>query len=179
MKGNFKDEKTLQTLLYYLSLIPSRNTGFKYGGIFLGKGGTGKSTTCNIVEEIFKGMCARVKSDVLVSTGFKRASGNEANPEIAKLEGKCCAFAQETARNASLNTSFWKELTGGDTLTSRGLYRDPHDFIPTAQIIIASNYSPNFDAHDEAAISRMVAIVTNYLIVSFRNSSFEASAHLA
>ena len=161
MKGNFKDEKTLQTLLYYLSLIPSRNTGFKYGGIFLGKGGTGKSTTCNIVEEIFKGMCARVKSDVLVSTGFKRASGNEANPEIAKLEGKCCAFAQETARNASLNTSFWKELTGGDTLTARGLYRDPHDFIPTAQIIIASNYSPNFDAHDEAAISRMVVIPFN------------------
>lgn len=158
MKGNFEDEDTLQTLLYYLSLIPSRNTGFKYGGIFLGKGGTGKSTTCNVIEAVYSGMCERIKSDVLVSVGIRRFGGNEANPEIAKLEGKCVAFAQETARNATLNTSFWKELTGGDTLTARGLYKDPHDFIPTAQIVIASNYSPKFDAHDEAAIARMIVI---------------------
>lgn len=161
MNGNFKEEKTLNTLVYYLSLIPSRNTSYKYGGIFIGKHNTGKSTTLNIVEAIFSGCCERIKSDVLVSIGSKRVSGNEATPEIAKIEGKCAAFVQETARNAALNTSFWKELTGGDTLTARNLYREPHDFLPTAQIIIASNYSPNFDAHDEAAISRMIVIPFN------------------
>ena len=155
MKGNFANEKTLNSLFYYLSLIPSRNTGYKYGGIFLGEHDTGKSTTLNVIEAVFSGCCTRLKSDVLVSSGGRKMSGNEATPEIAKLEGRCAAFVQETARNAALQTSFWKELTGGDTLTARSLYTQPHDFLPTAQIIIASNYAPSFDAHDDAAFSRM------------------------
>ena len=158
MNGNFSDKKTLNTLLDYLSLIPSRNTSYKYGGIFLGRHNTGKSTTLNLIEAVFTGMTTRVKSDVLVSTILRRQSGNEATPEIAKMEGMCASFVQETARNAYLKANFWKEITGGDTLSARGLYEGPHNFIPTSQIIIASNYSPNFDAHDEAAISRMIVI---------------------
>ena len=40
-------------------------------------------------------------------------------------------------------------------MTARSLYAQPHDFLPTAQVIIASNYAPSFDAHDDAAFSRM------------------------
>lgn len=161
MQGNFKNTDTLETFYYYLSLIPSRNTGYKYGGIFIGPHDTGKSTTCNLIEDIFKTYIERIRPEVLVSIGQRRVSGNEASPEIDKIEGKCAVFVQETARNATLNTSFWKELTGGDTLTARGLYKQPKTFLPTAQIIIATNYAPNFDAHDEAAISRMVIIPFN------------------
>jgi phage/plasmid-associated DNA primase len=66
--------------------------------------------------------------------------------------------AQETERNGVLNNALWKELTGGDTLTARGLYEQPHDFIPTAQILVCTNHQPRFDAHDEATIERMVVI---------------------
>ena len=155
MRGNFANEETLNSLFYYLSLIPSRNTGYKYGGVFLGEHDTGKSTTLNVIEAVFSGCCVRLKTEVLVSAGGRNVSGNEATPEIAKLEGRCAAFVQETARNAALNTNFWKELTGGDTLTARMLRENPHDFLPTAQIIIASNYAPSFDAHDDAAFTRM------------------------
>lgn len=42
MKGNFKDEKTLESLMYYISLFASRNMQYKYGGIWVGKPHTGK-----------------------------------------------------------------------------------------------------------------------------------------
>ena len=158
MKSNFKNEETLQTLMYYLSLIPSRNTQYKYGGIFIGKTHTGKTTTIELLKDIYINMLERLPSDVLVSQNRRRLSGNEATPYIARLEGKGAAIAQETERNGYLNNALWKELTGGDTLTARGLYKEPHDFIPTSQIIMCTNHSPRFDAHDEATIDRMIVI---------------------
>ena len=158
MKSNFKNEETLQTLMYYLSLIPSRNTQYKYGVIFIGKTHTGKTTTIELLKDIYINMLERLPSDVLVSQNRRRLSGNEATPYIARLEGKGAAIAQETERNGYLNNALWKELTGGDTLTARGLYKEPHDFIPTSQIIMCTNHSPRFDAHDEATIDRMIVI---------------------
>ena len=158
MKSNFKNEDTLKTLIYYLSLIPSRNTQYKYGGIFIGKTHTGKTTTIELLKDIYTNMLERLPSDVIVSQNRRRLSGNEATPYIARLEGKGAAIAQETERNGYLNNALWKELTGGDTLTARGLYKEPHDFLPTAQIIMCTNHSPRFDAHDEATIDRMVVI---------------------
>jgi phage/plasmid-associated DNA primase/5S rRNA maturation endonuclease (ribonuclease M5) len=158
MKGNFKDEKTLETLLYYISLIPSRNTQYKYGGIWVGKTHTGKTTTVELLSYIYEGMFTRINADILVTRDKRRASGNEATPYIARLEGKGLGVAQETERNGILNNALWKDLTGGDTLTARGLYQMPHDFVPTAQILVCTNHQPRFDAHDDATIDRMIVI---------------------
>jgi len=158
MKSNFKNEETLQTLMYYLSLIPSRNMQFKYGGIFIGKTHTGKTTTIELLKDVYIDMIDRIPADILVSQNKRRVSGNEATPYIARLEGKGAAIVQETERNGYLNAALWKELTGNDTLTARGLYKEPHDFIPTAQIIMCTNHSPRFDAHEQATIDRMLVI---------------------
>ncbi|MGL4982145.1 MAG: toprim domain-containing protein, partial [Treponemataceae bacterium] len=156
MKSNFKNQDTLDGLLYYLSMIPSRNTQFKYGAIFTGPTHTGKTTTVELIKEIYTGMIERLPADVLVSKGGRRVNGNEATPYISRLEGKGAAIAQETERNGVLNNALWKELTGGDTLTARGLYQMPHDFTPTCQIIMCTNHTPRFDAHDAATIDRML-----------------------
>jgi phage/plasmid-associated DNA primase len=74
------------------------------------------------------------------------------------MEGCGVAVAQETERNGILNNALWKEWTGGDTITARGLYKEPHDFIPTAQILLCTNHQPRFDAHNEATIDRMIVI---------------------
>lgn len=158
MKGNFKDEKTLETLMYYLSLIASRNTQYKYGGIFVGKTHTGKTTTMELLSRVYPGMFDTIPTEIMVSKDKRRVSGNEATPYIARLEGKGVGIVKETDRNAYLNNALWKELTGGDTLTARGLYKEPRDFIPTAQILIYTNYQPRFDAHDAAVIDRLIVV---------------------
>jgi phage/plasmid-associated DNA primase len=158
MKQNFKNEKTLETLIYYLSLIPSRNTQFKYGGIFIGKRHTGKTTTIEVIRKIYPTMLGNIPPDILVTRGRRNNSGNEATPYIAALEGKGAGVASETEKGAVLNNALFKLLTGGDTLIARGLYKAPRSFTPTAQIIIATNHSPRFDAQDSATVDRMVII---------------------
>jgi phage/plasmid-associated DNA primase len=158
MKGNFKNEKTLESIQFYISLFASRNTQYKYGGIWVGKPHTGKTTLVELMTRIYPGMLVRLNGDILVTKERRRASGNEATPYVARMEGKGVAIAQETERNGILNNALWKEWTGGDTITARGLYQEPHDFIPTAQILVCTNHQPRFDAHDEATIDRMIVI---------------------
>ncbi len=158
MAGNFKNEKTLETLFYYLSLIPSRNTKYKYGGVFIGETNTGKTATMDLISAVYPGMLKPIPAEILVSKGLRQVSGNEATPHIAGVEGKGCGIASETGRNLYLNNALWKLLTGGDPLTARDLYQSPHEFIPTAQILILTNYLPLFDSHDNATIQRMIIV---------------------
>jgi phage/plasmid-associated DNA primase len=158
MRGNFKNENTLETLMYYLSLIPSRNTQFKVGGFFIGKTNTGKTTTISIMEAIYPGMIQGLPTAILVGKGDRHINGNQASPFIATLEGKGAGVANETERNNYLNTGLFKEITGGGSITVRDLYKSPHPFIPTAQIIMTTNDPPRFDSHDDATIGRMVII---------------------
>ena len=159
MNGNFEDADTLESLLFYLSLIISRNTKFKYGAIFIGETNTGKTVTMDILNAALPNMIEPIPSEILISRGkvnFK--SGNEATPFLANLEGKGCGLSSETARNLSLNTAFWKQITGGDLIPSRGLYEKARKFTSTAQMIILTNYLPFFDNHDKAVIDRLVII---------------------
>jgi phage/plasmid-associated DNA primase len=165
MSSNFKNEKTLETLYYYLSLIPSRNTQFKYGGVFIGKRHTGKTTTIELMRRVFTSaaktkasMIESLPADTLVTRGRRYNNGNEATPYIAMLEGKCAGVASETEKGGLLNNSLFKLLTGGDTLIARGLYQSPRSFTPTAQIIVVTNHSPRFDAQDSATVDRMVIV---------------------
>lgn len=158
INGNFRNEKTRETLMYYLSLIASRNTQFKYGGVFIGKRHTGKTTLVELLRRVYPGMLDTIPPAILVTQGRRHDTGNEATPYIAALEGKGAGVASETEKGGLLNNALFKLLTGGDTLIARGLYKAPRSFIPTAQIIICTNHSPRFDAQDSATIDRMVII---------------------
>ena len=166
MRGNFEKPteeelhgkiETMETLFYFLSLIGSRKATFKVGGFFIGQGNTGKTTTIKIIEEIYAGMCQKMDNKFIMVTNRYSSSINE-GAERAKLESAGVAISDETQRNDSLNGSLFKELTGGGIMTARPLYSPPRQFIPTAQLIISTNFAPKFDAKDQATINRMVVI---------------------
>ncbi len=157
MRGNFRNADTLETLMYYLSLLPSRRAQFKVGGIFVGVAHTGKTTTMKIISEIYPEMTTPIPRELIMSQG-RYAGSSGPNPYIARLEGAGAGISDETKRNDILNGALWKQLTGGGMLTARGMYAMPRDFLPTAQIIILTNYSPKFDGKDQATIDRMVVV---------------------
>jgi phage/plasmid-associated DNA primase len=144
--------------MYFLSLIASRNTQFKAAGFFIGKTNTGKTTTISIMEAIYPDMIQGLPSSILVGKGDRHINGNQPNPFLAQLEGKGAGVANETERNTYLNTSLFKEITGGGSIITRDLFKTAHPFIPTAQIIMTTNDPPRFDSHDDATIGRMVII---------------------
>jgi phage/plasmid-associated DNA primase len=157
MRGNFKDENTLETFMFYLSLIGSRMQ-YKYGAFLIGGKNTGKSTTVKMIEEVYKHLIGSMDADVLVPKGKTFAAGNGPTPYLAQLEGLGASITSETEDGATLNGGLWKKLTGGDRVPARGLNEAPKNFVNTAQIIIATNTLPRFDRHDEAIITRMIVI---------------------
>jgi len=169
MRGNFKNPETLDTFMYYLSLIASR-TQYKYGAFFIGGKDTGKSVTISMIESVYtRRLIGTMEPDVLVPKGKTFATGNGPSPYLAKLEGLCASITSETEDGARLNAATWKRLTGGDTITARGLNEAPKEFVNTAQIIISTNALPRFDRHDEAVLERIIVIP--FLVKHFRDAA--------
>lgn len=158
MHSNFKNEDTLKTLFYYLSLIPSRCAQYKVGGIFIGTGGTGKTTTMKIISDLYPNMTTPIPRQIIMLNKDIRNYGGGAQPEIAELEGMGAGISDETQRNDMLNSAVFKQLTGGGVMKARRLYANAKEFKPTAQTIILTNYLPRFDNKDPATIDRMVVI---------------------
>jgi phage/plasmid-associated DNA primase len=157
MQGNFKDEKTLETFMYCLSLIASRKQ-YKYGPFLIGDKNTGKSTTIEMIEGVYKHLIGTMEAEVLVPKGKTFSVGNGPTPYLAQLEGLGASIISETEEGATLNAGLWKKLTGGDRIPARGLNEAPKNFVNTAQIIIATNALPRFDKNDQAIITRMIVI---------------------
>lgn len=157
MRGNFKDENTLETFMFFLSLIASRRQ-YKYAAFLIGGKNTGKSTTMKLIKNIYKHLIGSMPADILVPKGKTFAQGNSPSPYIAELEGLCASIVMETEDGATLNAEWFKRLTGDDPVPARGLHEKPKTFLNTAQIIIASNMLPRFDRHDTSIIERMIVI---------------------
>jgi phage/plasmid-associated DNA primase len=157
MRGNFKNNDTLQTFIYYLSLIASR-VQYKYGAFLIGGKDTGKSTTVKMIRGVYKHLIGFMGADILVPKEKRFSNGNGPTPYIAALEGLGASITMETEDGATLNAEWWKKLTGDDIIPARGLNEAPKEFANTAQIIIASNMLPKFNKHDTAIIERIIVI---------------------
>ena len=118
--------------------------------IWHGKGKNGKSMLLLLMKAILENQYKQVMKQVFIA-GKNSSNGVEA------LEIKDCRMAilTETNDKEALNESFIKNLTGGDPMTARGLYKDPITFQPQSKIIICTNNKPNFNANDEANVDRL------------------------
>jgi phage/plasmid-associated DNA primase len=157
MKGNFKNNETLETLMYCLSIIPSR-AFYKIGQFWIGGKNTGKSTTMLIMHSIYQYLICAIEPDILLPKGKTFAAGNGPTPYLAQLPGKGAAFVSEPEDGAVLNAGLWKKLTGYDIVSARGLNEALKNFRNTAQIIINTNHLPKYDMHDTAVTERAVVI---------------------
>jgi phage/plasmid-associated DNA primase len=156
LKSNFADAKTADAMLYYLSLIPAKETGFKYGGIFYGGAGTGKTAILEIMRKIFPDYFTNLPAYVLSIKKPRHIMSTDNFFYIAELENKGAGIIQEFPSDCKIDSVLWKVLTGSDTITARRRYKEPHDFIPTAQIILITNHILSFSTNDEAVKSRIL-----------------------
>ena len=79
---------------------------------------------------------------------MKRAASNAANSELARAKGKRFAIMSEPSNNESLNVGFMKELTGGDKIITRQLFREPIEYKPQFKIALACNDKPRIPSDD-------------------------------
>ena len=122
--------------------------------LVLGPATTGKSTLVEAMLAMLGDYARKASFD----TFLERRDVGGARPDIAGLRGVRLAAAVETAKSRRLDEPLVKELTGGDTVTARHLYREPLSFIPQAKIWLACNESPRLTDTDTGLWRRLLRV---------------------
>ncbi len=105
----------------------------------------GKSKTIDLFDQAFGEYCCKLPITLLTQ---KRAASNAATAELARTKGKRFACLQEPSEDEKLNVGLMKELTGGDKIMARSLFKEPIEFKPQFKMILTCNNLPNVPSDD-------------------------------
>lgn len=78
----------------------------------------------------------------------KRAASNSAQSELERTRGRRVAIMQEPGENEKLNIGLMKELSGGDRIICRGLFKEPVEFKPQFKMFMTCNDLPEVPSDD-------------------------------
>jgi putative DNA primase/helicase len=115
-----------------------------------GTGANGKSTFLETV----KGLLADYADTTDFSTFFVRHNETVRN-DLAKLFGVRLVTAIEMESGKRLSEVLVKQLTGGDSITARFLFREYFQYRPTFKIFLAANHKPEIWGTDHAIWRRI------------------------
>jgi putative DNA primase/helicase len=118
--------------------------------ILLGTGANGKTTFIEVIRRLM-GEYAR-QTDI---NAFLTKKLDPIRNDIARLAGSRFVSSAEAPDGRDLDASLLKQLTGGDTVTSRKLYQESTEHKPSYKIFIVANRPPRLDTTDEAIWRRV------------------------
>lgn len=152
MKQLFPDENLCK---YIWDLLASCLIGINYNqtfNIFMGIGSNGKSLLLKIMRNILGEYYELLPLSYITQ---KRTSVGSTSSEIAKLQGVRLTGTNESSENDKFNEGVIKELTGGDPIQARALWKDSITFTPQCKVILATNNLPEITATDEGTWRRI------------------------
>lgn len=120
-----------------------------------GRGANGKSTFLERIRAVLGDYAQQAPTDLLMASRTNRGG---ATPDLARLPGARFVSAVETGDGRRLDEPLVKQITGGDRIAARRLYRDVFEFTPTHKLWLATNHLPEVRGTDEA-IWRRVKLV--------------------
>jgi putative DNA primase/helicase len=130
--------------------------------ILVGSGANGKTTFLETVRRTF-GDYAKHAASVTFLTS---RTPNSIRTDLVRLRGARFVTASETSQGGTLDEATVKALTGGDTVTARGLYREEEEFTPACHLFIATNHKPRIRGTDHAIWRRVRLIPFDVTIPS-------------
>jgi len=125
--------------------------------ILFGKGRNGKTVLLNFMSKILCAQYQAVSKCVFINNN----SGKTGGSEVLQLKDCRMATFSETNPNDELNESIIKMISGNDSITARGLYREPMTFTPLCKLILCTNFKPDFNANDKASVDRVRLVPLN------------------
>jgi len=130
--------------------------------LLLGDGRTGKTTLAEGMLAIMGEYAIKVAFDTFLER--PRSAVGQAREDIARMVGARLAVACEAADHQRLNEVMLKELSGGDRVTARFLYRDSFTFVPRVKIWLATNHAPRVRDDDNAIWRRLRRLPFEHVI---------------
>jgi len=111
----------------------------------------GKSTFLEAVKAAMADYAATANFETFLARSFTGSP----RPDIARLDGARFVASIEVDEGKSLAEGLVKQLTGGDTITARFLYKEEFEFSPQFKLWLAANHAPDVN-HDDAAMWRRI-----------------------
>ena len=120
--------------------------------MYIGCGRNGKSKLVEFMGEILGNYKGTIPIGLVTQ---KRTVIGSASPEIAQLRGLRYAVMQEPSKGMTLNEGVMKELTGGDPLQGRLLFKDSITFNPQFSLAVCMNHLFDINADDDGTWRRI------------------------
>tara|TARA_B100000900_G_scaffold335182_2_gene296645 strand:+ start:1580 stop:4432 length:2853 start_codon:yes stop_codon:yes gene_type:complete len=120
--------------------------------IYTGSGCNGKS---KLVELLSKGLGDYKQTAPITMVTQKRNSVGATSSEIVQLQGVRYAVMQEPSKGDKINEGILKELTGGDPVQGRALFKEPVTFIPQFKLVVCSNVLFDIGSNDDGTWRRI------------------------
>ena len=118
--------------------------------IFHGTGSNGKTVTVETISSIMGDYARRTRTETIL---VKREAG--ASNDIADLAGARFVFSSEAEQDKRLAESLVKDLTGGDSISTRKLYQEYFTFKPQFKLVLSTNHKPVIYGTDNAIWDRI------------------------
>ncbi len=127
--------------------------------LLFGTGANGKSTFLETLGALFGDFAQKADFETFLRAKGDRDRKGGARPDLLALAGRRLVLAAEADEGRQLDANMIKEVTGGDTLTARGLYdRFQTSFRPQCKLILASNHRPEVREATEAMWRRLLEV---------------------
>ena len=152
-RGNEQDTNEVRDMM--LKSCAWHLGGGTYNKLFVwvGEGANGKSKLAHLFRLAFGDYVCNLPTQLITQ---KRADSGKPLPEVQRAEDRRMVFISEPAQNETLNMGIVKELTGGDSMYSRGLYDDGHEMTHKFQINLLSNETPNISGRTDGDWRRLL-----------------------
>lgn len=120
--------------------------------IYKGSGRNGKS---KLVELMGKGLGSYKGTVPITLITQKRNTIGSTSSEVAQLMGVRYAVMQEMSKGDKMNEGIMKEITGGDPIQARALFKDTVTFIPQFKLVVATNVDFEETSNDDGTWRRL------------------------
>jgi P4 family phage/plasmid primase-like protien len=120
--------------------------------IYTGSGANGKS---KLVDLISKGL-GEYKGTVPITLVIQKRIGiGSTSSEVVQLQGTRYAVMQEPSKGDKINEGIMKEITGGDPIQCRALFKESITFIPQFKLIVTTNNLFDIKSNDDGTWRRI------------------------
>lgn len=120
--------------------------------IYTGKGRNGKSKLVELMALVLGEYKGTVPITLITQ---KRNSIGGTSSEVVQLAGTRYAVMQEPSKGDKINEGVMKEITGGDPIQARALFKDNVTFIPQFKLAVCTNTLFDINSNDEGTWRRI------------------------
>ena len=120
--------------------------------IYTGSGRNGKSKLVDLMSKMLGGYKATIPITLVTQ---KRNNIGSTSSEIVQLMGVRYAVMQEPCKGEKINEGIMKEITGGDPIQGRALFKEAVTFIPQFKLVVCTNTLFDIKSNDDGTWRRI------------------------